>query len=101
VSPPRSLFIVNRFLPSLHDHLCAQFGAEPGVDVVLDRRMGERRADLHRVRRVWRERRSGERRRNTRAQEDLRTMGYAFVRAGLGGERPAGESEGGARQRWD
>ena len=39
----RFLFIVARQLPSVYEHLCQQFGREPNVEVIMDRRKGDRR----------------------------------------------------------
>ncbi len=67
----RFLFIVARQLPGVYEHLCQQFGAEPDVEVIIDRRKAPASgAEGHHV----------ERRRNDRVDEQLRVMGYAFVR---------------------
>ena len=62
------LFIVARQLPDVYDHLCRQFGREPNVEVILDRRKEVRRDP------------GSDRRRNGSADEQLRAMGYAFVK---------------------
>ena len=41
----RFLFIVARQLPSVYEHLCQQFGREPNVEVIMDRRKGDRTED--------------------------------------------------------
>jgi len=76
----RFLFIVARQLPRVYDHLCQQFAGEPNVEVIMDRRKGERREPEPAVPPPGPDRREGERRRNTDADEQLRVMGYAFVR---------------------
>jgi hypothetical protein len=78
---PRFIFVVARHLPAVYEHLRKQFAAEADVDVVVDRRRGERRHGGDRMTAPDRERRQRDRRRNAAADEGLRTMGYAFVRA--------------------
>ena len=65
----RFLFIVARQLPLVYDHLRQQFGVEPNVQVIVDRRKG-----------TPAERGPGERRHRAVVDEQLRSMGYAFVR---------------------
>jgi len=67
----RFLFIVARQLPGVYEHLLQQFGAEPGVEVIMDRRKAPAPAAEHP---------QAERRRNGSVDEQLRVMGYAFVR---------------------
>lgn len=74
----RYRFIVARDNPKLYEHLVRSFGGVPDIEVILDRRVSERRAA--RVRRMGRERRLRERRTDTRVQEDLRLFGWAFMR---------------------
>ena len=69
---PRFLFIVNRQLPRVYEHLCHQFAGEPNVEVIMDRRKGDPPPGG--------DRREGERRLNADADEQLQVMGYAFVR---------------------
>ena len=76
----RFLFIVARQLPSVYEHLCQQFGREPNVEVIMDRRKGDRREPEAAAPPPGPERREGERRRNASVDEQLRVMGYAFVR---------------------
>ena len=73
------LFIVARQLPGVYEHLREQFAAEPDVEVIFDRRKGERRQP-EREEPPAAERRVVERRQNATADEQLRVMGYAFVR---------------------
>jgi hypothetical protein len=75
----RFLFIVARQLPGVYEHLRQQFNREPNVEVIFDRRKGDRReADADGY--AGADRRQGDRRRNATADEQLRVMGYAFVR---------------------
>jgi len=76
----RFLFIVARQLPSVYEHLCQQFAGEPNVEIIMDRRKGDRRQPETAEPPTGPERREGERRRNASADEQLRVMGYAFVR---------------------
>jgi hypothetical protein len=76
----RFLFIVVRQLPDVYEHLCEQFGREPDVEVILDRRVGERRRDTGGGPPAGGDRRRTDRRQNAVVSEQLRVMGYAFVR---------------------
>jgi hypothetical protein len=78
----RSLFIVVRQLPNVFEHLRRQFGEEPDVEVLVDRRREQRRKTPHRPLAGERERRHGERRQNREADEQLRSLGYVFIRVG-------------------
>ena len=69
----RFLLIVDRQLPLVYDNLRQQFGREPNVQVILDRRK-ERRPPAPS------EAALNERRQRGVVDEQLRTMGYAFVR---------------------
>jgi hypothetical protein len=70
------LFIVSRGEPELFRDLARKFANE-AADVVLDRRVGERRR--HRVPRPG-ERRRWERRSRPSIDEDLGIIGWAIVR---------------------
>ena len=76
----RFLFIVARQLPGVYEHLCQQFASEPNVEMIFDRRKSDRRQPETAEPAPGPERRTGERRRNGDADEQLRVMGYAFVR---------------------
>jgi hypothetical protein len=76
---PTLLFIVSRRLPELHAHVSQQFAGEPDMQVMLDRRIGERRRHTGSGA-PGPERRRSERRRNTETAYQLLTMGYAFAR---------------------
>ena len=43
LGPPRWLFIVRRDMEALYEHLRRAFAGSPVVEVILDRRHGERR----------------------------------------------------------
>ena len=76
----RFLFIVARQLPDVYKHLREQFGQEPDVEVILDRRFGDRRPDAASDSPAGADEGPGERRQNAVVSEQLRVMGYAFVR---------------------
>jgi hypothetical protein len=73
------LFIVSRFEPQLFEYLSREFASEDDVNVILDRRVGERRraAGGHDV-----ERRQGDRRTLAHVPRQINSLGYAFVRVG-------------------
>jgi hypothetical protein len=75
---PRYLFIVARGHPELCAHLEREFVSEEGVEVVLDRRHGDRRQATA-VRAV--ERRRVERRAHPPIQHELNALNFALVRA--------------------
>lgn len=74
----RYLFIVARDHPELCAHLEREFVSEEGVEVVLDRRQGERR---RRAIGTTEERRRGDRRAHPPIQHELNTLNFALVRA--------------------
>ncbi len=71
------LFIVARGEPHLYETLRREFAGEPSVEIVLDRRVGERRRGCTPP---SVERRQGERRSHAEAEDYLRTLGWAVVR---------------------
>jgi hypothetical protein len=79
---PRLLLIVSRRQPDLYPYLVRQFASEADVQVMLDRRIAQRRQPVEVAPSTPEadERRRAERRRNTDATYQLLTMGYAFVR---------------------
>ena len=79
---PPHLFIVSRHQPDLYSYLSREFGEEEDVQVVLDRRQGDRRqlADRRRVPRG--DRRATDRRLKQEVGGQIRQLGYAFVRTG-------------------
>jgi hypothetical protein len=72
----RELFIVARDRADLYRYLSQTFADAENVEVIWDRRGGERRrfADGART-----ERRRRERRMRLTVDEDLRTVGYSFL----------------------
>jgi hypothetical protein len=73
---PRELFIVARDRGDLYRYLSQTFADAETVEVIWDRRQGERRRAVHSVvpdRRRW------ERRTRTSVADDLRAVGYAFL----------------------
>ena len=83
--PPsrKSLFIVDRQHMPLFEHLHAHFSADPDVDIVWDRRRGERRRpSMGRMP----ERRGFERRRAL--PESWAAVGFVFVAGDIGAASP-------------
>jgi hypothetical protein len=76
------LFIVSRRLPDLHRYLSREFATEADVEVILDRRHGERRSGSARPEMPRGDRRRTERRNHDDLGGELNTLGYAFVRLG-------------------
>ncbi len=74
------LFIVAREQTDLFSYLAREFSAEPDVEVIVDRRQGERRARQARAAAEEENRRQRERRLKAEIEGDLSTLGYAFVR---------------------
>jgi hypothetical protein len=75
---PREIFIVARDRPDLYRYLSQTFADAENVQVIWDRRAGERRAAAAAAVRVP-ERRHSDRRRRATVEHDLRTAGYAFI----------------------
>jgi hypothetical protein len=71
----RLIFIVARDRPDLYDYLKAQVGGGENVEVILDRRLGERRM---RAMTADGERRAADRRANE-IDERLASLGWAVV----------------------
>ena len=71
----RELFVVARDRPDLYQYFRDTFAEVPTVQVIVDRRLGDRRRAAFPV---TTERRQGERRSRT-AEADLATTGYAFI----------------------
>ena len=72
----RHLFIVAREHPWLYGHLRERFEDDADVDVILDRRVGERRTT---ARETSYERRNVDRRRPLSENEDLRVRSHYIV----------------------
>jgi hypothetical protein len=78
---PREIFIVARDRPDLYRYLSQTFADAENVQVIWDRRGGDRRAtsNPHIVAGRSLERRHGERRHRANVEHELRTVGYAFI----------------------
>ena len=78
---PREIFIVARDRPDLYRYLSQTFADAENVQVIWDRRSGERRATSGPQIVLGRrsERRHGDRRRRMSVDHELRTVGYAFI----------------------
>ena len=74
---PPEIFIVARDRPDLYRYLSQTFADAENVQVIWDRRTGDRRAPTDEVRHP--ERRQGDRRRRVGIEHELRTVGYAFI----------------------
>jgi hypothetical protein len=74
---PREIFIVARDRPDLYRYLSQTFSDAENVQVIWDRRAGERRAAAVTVHNP--ERRRAERRRRAAVEQELRNVGYAFI----------------------
>ena len=74
---PREIFIVARDRPDLYRYLSQTFSDAENVQVIWDRRAGERRTAA--VGPHDPERRRGERRRRPGVDQELRNVGYAFI----------------------
>jgi len=72
----RELFIVARDRADLYRYLSQTFADAENVEVIWDRRAGERRRIAHSARH---ERRRRDRRMRLTVDEDLRTVGYSFL----------------------
>ena len=76
----RLLFIVGSKRPNFYESLRRTFRGDDTVQVVLDRRRGERRRARHSSRsRAVPEQRGAERRAQLEIQRQLRSRGYAVV----------------------
>ena len=73
---PREIFIVARDRPDLYRYHSQTFSDAENVQVIWDRRDGDRR-DIAAGRPL--ERRHSERRRRASVEHELRTVGYAFI----------------------
>ncbi|HEY3100371.1 MAG TPA: hypothetical protein VGL14_15770 [Methylomirabilota bacterium] len=74
---PREIFIVARDRPDLYRYLSQTFADAENVQVIWDRRAGERRVASIPARRP--ERRRVDRRRRATVEQELRSVGYAFI----------------------
>jgi hypothetical protein len=74
--PPRRRFIVATEDQALYEYLTREFAGRPDVEVIMDRRRGERRRE--RLARTS-ERRTGDRRSRSRIDDDLGMLGFAVI----------------------
>ena len=74
---PREIFIVARDRPDLYRYLSQTFSDAENVQVIRDRRTGERRVTA--VVPHDPERRRADRRRRPAVDQELRNVGYAFI----------------------
>jgi hypothetical protein len=78
------LFIVSRQQLDLYRYLSREFSTETDVQVILDRRYGERRLQGDRRSAPRGDRRQTDRRGQVEIGSQINTLGYAFVRLGNG-----------------
>ena len=74
------LFIVSREQLDLYRYLSREFSTEVDVQVILDRRYGERRSHGERRSAPRGDRRATDRRGPSENGTQINTLGYAFVR---------------------
>ena len=74
------LFIVSRQQLDLYRYLSREFSTEADVQVILDRRYGERRVHGERRSTPRGDRRDTDRRGQSEIGSQINTLGYAFVR---------------------
>jgi hypothetical protein len=74
------LFIVARQQLDLYRYLSREFSTEPEVEVIMDRRYGERRLQGERRASPRGDRRGPDRRGHAEIGSQINTLGYAFVR---------------------
>ena len=72
----RNLFVVSRRHPDLYEYLRERFATDPAVEVILDRRLGQRRRSQE-VRPV--DRRRAERRKRPEVETELQTRSHAII----------------------
>jgi len=86
----RLLFIVGSKRPEFYESLRRTFRGDDTVQVVLDRRRGERRSRRFGGRKIGREQRGADRRAHLEIQRQLRSRGYAVVGVPASRQTPAG-----------
>jgi hypothetical protein len=72
----RTVFVVSRRHPDLYDYLRERFASDTAVEVVLDRRLADRR---RRQSSYPAERRRGDRRRRPEVEVELQTRSHAII----------------------
>ena len=71
------LFIMSRDQRDLHDYLTKEFRRDEQIQIILDRRLADRR---RRAEPKPRDQRLGARRRSVAVQEQVKSVGFAVVR---------------------
>jgi hypothetical protein len=82
MSVTRLLFVVAREDPTRFEYIQQQFAGEPEVEIVFDRRHGDRRAARGVAIAQRPERRTGRDRRRRQVRGDLTTLGWTLVTTG-------------------
>ena len=72
----RNVFIVSRRHPDLYEYLRERFASDDAVEVILDRRVAQRRRSQTTF---TTERRRGERRRRPEVEVELQTRSHAII----------------------
>jgi hypothetical protein len=72
----RNVFIVSRQHRDLYTYLRERFASDPAVEVILDRRFGQRRQ--HKAE-VGAERRRADRRQRPEVEQELQTRSHAII----------------------
>jgi hypothetical protein len=72
----RNLFVVSRRHPDLYEYLRERFASDPAVEVILDRRIGQRRQN---VAVSVTERRRAERRKRPEVEIELQNRSHAII----------------------
>ena len=72
----RTLFIVSRQHPDLYAYLRERFASDTAVEVILDRRLGQRR---QRAAQIATERRQADRRTRPEVEAELKTRSHAII----------------------
>ena len=72
----RNVFIVSRRHPDLYEYLRERFASDDAVEVILDRRVAQRRRSQATF---TTERRRGERRRRPEVEIELQTRSHAII----------------------
>jgi hypothetical protein len=92
----RHLLIISRYHPGLYDYVSARFEGEDSVEVILDRRRGERRGNATQV---TAERRSTDRRVRPHIDDALRMESMQFVTISRGRPTPSPRDDADASDR--
>jgi hypothetical protein len=74
------IFVISPQLPELYDELAQDFRDDPVVEVIVDRRIAERRTATASSPFAQRDRRRRDRRINPSSHNDVAKLGYVLVR---------------------